>query len=49
MHAEEGSRNNIYQTVEEANALVSCMSLNRCPQYPKDMYFYRAESFYNLS
>lgn len=49
IHPEGGSRNNIYQPVETESKLSQYVRLIRYPRKPKDMYFYRAESFYNLS
>lgn len=49
LHSEGGSRNNIYTKIEPSNILTDCIQLIKYPNHPKDMYFYRSESFYNLS
>ncbi|MBL1227457.1 AAA family ATPase [Enterococcus sp. BWR-S5] len=48
MNLEGGSRNQLFSTYEESNALVEACRPVRYPNHPKDYYFYRAESFYNL-
>ena len=48
LNMEGGSRNNRFSTVDAYANLSEACRLVRYPAYPKDMYFYRAESFYNL-
>lgn len=48
MNAEGGSRNQLFSTHEELDVLVEACRPVRFPNHPKDHFFYRAESFYNL-
>ncbi|MGC6767808.1 AAA family ATPase [Enterococcus sp. LJL51] len=48
MNMEGGSRNQLFSTYEENYSLADACRPVRYPSYPKDFYFYRAESFYNL-
>ena len=49
LNLEGGSANNMFVTKNTHSDLYNNCSLIRYPKYPKDKYFYRAESFYNLS
>ena len=46
---EGGSKNFHFQTYEEEEGLQNSITLVKRPQFPKDNYFLRAESFYNVA
>lgn len=48
LNMEGGSKNHRFMTKESHSSLYNYCSLTRGPYRPKDAYFYRAESFYNL-
>ncbi|MCB5950909.1 ATP-binding cassette domain-containing protein [Enterococcus sp. BWT-B8] len=48
LNMEGGSKNNTFATYDSYSNLSEKCRLIRYPSYPKDLYFYRAESFYNL-
>lgn len=48
MNREGGSRNQLFSTYEESNMLIDACRPIRFPNRPRDNYFYRAETFYNL-
>lgn len=48
MNLEGGSRNQIFSTYEEGSGLIEACRPVRYPNHPRNNYFYRAESFYNL-
>lgn len=48
MNLEGGSRNQVFSSYHESNPLVEACRPVRYPNHPRDNYFYRAESFYNL-
>lgn len=48
MNLEGGSRNQVFSSYHESNPLVEVCRPVRYPNHPRDNYFYRAESFYNL-
>ncbi|WP_249274389.1 AAA family ATPase [Candidatus Enterococcus clewellii] len=48
MNREGGSRNQIFSTYEESSTLIDACRPIRYPNHPRDNYFYRAETFYNL-
>lgn len=49
LNPEGGSRNTFFTTSNTHSSLFECSRLTRSPRYPKDSYFLRAESFYNLA
>lgn len=49
LNLEGGSKNNQFITRETQSDLAKRCRLIRYASYPKDYYFYRAESFYNLT
>ncbi|MGX6970104.1 AAA family ATPase [Vagococcus bubulae] len=49
LNLEGGSKNNQFLTRETQSDLAKDCRLIRYASYPKDHYFYRAESFYNLT
>lgn len=48
LNLEGGSKNNFFTSYEESLSLVEASHPIKYPNYPKDSYFYRAESYYNL-
>ncbi len=48
LNLEGGSRNNQFSSYGENQLLADNCRLIRYPNYPKDAYFYRAETYYNL-
>ncbi|WP_430603901.1 hypothetical protein IGJ02_001486 [Enterococcus sp. DIV0724b] len=48
LNLEGGSKNNCFVSYEEQSLLVEASRPIKYPNYPKDSYFYRAESYYNL-
>ncbi|WP_086312924.1 hypothetical protein A5821_000492 [Enterococcus sp. 7F3_DIV0205] len=48
LNLEGGSKNNFFVSYKEQTSLVEASRPIRYPSYPKDSYFYRAESYYNL-
>lgn len=49
LNLEGGSKNNHFSTyAETGESLADSCKLIRAPKYPKDSYFYRAESYYTL-
>lgn len=48
LNLEGGSRNNRFSSYRENSQLAEACQLVRYPNYPKDAYFYRAETYYNL-
>lgn len=48
LNLEGGSRNNQFSSYQESHPLAEACQLVRYPNYPKDTYFYRAETYYNL-
>jgi predicted ATPase len=49
LNPEGGSRNTTFSTSDSHSDLFKFTRLVRSPKYPKDSYFLRAESFYNLA
>ncbi|OTN90259.1 hypothetical protein A5819_002758 [Enterococcus sp. 7E2_DIV0204] len=48
LNLEGGSKNNIFTSYKEQPSFVEATRPIKYPDHPKDSYFYRAESFYNL-
>ncbi|MBO0474984.1 hypothetical protein IGL98_002013 [Enterococcus sp. DIV0840] len=48
LNLEGGSKNNLFVSYEEQSLLVEASRPIKYPYYPRDSYFYRAESYYNL-
>lgn len=48
LNLEGDSKNNFFVSYEEQSALIEACYPIKYPEYPKDSYFYRAESYYNL-
>lgn len=48
LNSEGGSKHNLFASYQEENSLAECIRLIRYPEYPRDHYFYRAETYYNL-
>ena len=49
LNPEGGTRNTLFSTVDTHSELFKYTRLIRSAKYPKDSYFLRAESFYNLA
>ena len=49
LNAEGGSRNFMFETRGTHSKLYKCLSVTKGPYRPKDSYFLRAESFYNVA
>ncbi|MEI5988728.1 hypothetical protein A5881_000215 [Enterococcus termitis] len=48
LNLEGGSKNNLFVSYEEELSLIEASRPVKYPNFPKDSYFYRAESYYNL-
>lgn len=48
LNFEGGSTNNLFSTKDTHSELFQYCKLVKYPRHPKDRYFYRAETFYNL-
>lgn len=48
LNLEGGSKNNVFASYKEQPSFIEATRPIKYPDYPKDTYFYRAESFYNL-
>lgn len=48
LNLEGGSKNHLFSTVDEETVLSNFCRLVRYPNYPRDMFFYRAESYFNF-
>ncbi len=49
INAEGGSRNSLFETRPSHSDLYQRLTLERNPRYPEDLFFLRAESFYNTA